>query len=511
MCITKNVHNSTVQEHEDPRLQRKLGKFNMIAMTFTILNTWIALAGIMGLVLPSGGAVAFLYGFIICVLCNLCLTASLGELASVWPTAGGQYHYTYMLGAKRWRRLASFSVGWLSIAGWLTLVTTACYFAAFFITAAAIVATDNAYESQPWKVYLIFAAIMVFTTLANLYGNRILDWWNNAALVWSLLSFAAISITLLATSNKTSAKYVFTGSDNSTGWSSGISCILGMVQSALSLIGSDAATHMSEEMPNPSRDTPRAMMYSVAIGGITGAAFLLVILFCLGNIDDILGTSTGMPITEMVYRSTGSRATAATLTFALAICFINGTNGAVTTVSRLMYAMARDGGAPGSRFFAKLDPKFNVPSRTILACLAFNLSFGLLYLGPTVAFNAYTASTTTFLNVSYVVPIIILLLRGRKILDQEVVEYSLGRMGLVWNWISVVFVIFVSVFLCFPAGIPVDASSMNYVTAVFGIFGLFVAITWALTRNLYHGPDITILTGIQPVNSAQLQIQRLKS
>lgn len=83
----------------------------------------------MGLVLPSGGPVAFLYGFILCVLCNLCLTASLGEFASIWPTSGGQYHYAYMLGSERWRTPASFTVGWLSIAGWLTLVTTACYFA----------------------------------------------------------------------------------------------------------------------------------------------------------------------------------------------------------------------------------------------------------------------------------------------------------------------------------------------------------------------------------------------
>jgi hypothetical protein len=55
-----------------------------------ILSTWIALAGSLGLVMPSGSSVAFLYGFIFCVLCNLCLGASLGEMASIWPTAGGQ-------------------------------------------------------------------------------------------------------------------------------------------------------------------------------------------------------------------------------------------------------------------------------------------------------------------------------------------------------------------------------------------------------------------------------------
>jgi choline transport protein len=62
----------------------------------TFCSTWIALAGSLGIVLPSGGSVAFLYGFIFCVLCNLCLGASLGEMASVLPTAGGQYHFTYV-------------------------------------------------------------------------------------------------------------------------------------------------------------------------------------------------------------------------------------------------------------------------------------------------------------------------------------------------------------------------------------------------------------------------------
>jgi hypothetical protein len=118
--------------------------------------------------------------------------------------------------------------------------------------------------------------------------------------------------------------------------------------------------------------------------------------------------------------------------------------------------------------FAKLDPKFNVPSRTIIACLLFNLSFGLLYLGkssncfphltvfndwigPTVAFNAYTASTTIFLNVSYAAPILMVMIRGRGVLQQEVVAYRLGRMGFIWNSISILFVTFICVVIASQA------------------------------------------------------------
>ena len=42
----------------------------------------------MAYILPSGGQVSFIYGFLVCVFCNLALAASLGELAALWPTAG---------------------------------------------------------------------------------------------------------------------------------------------------------------------------------------------------------------------------------------------------------------------------------------------------------------------------------------------------------------------------------------------------------------------------------------
>lgn len=74
-----------------------------VALTST--STWISLAGSLGLVMPSGGSVSFVYGFIFCIICNICLSASVGELASIYPTAGGQYHYAYALSGKKWKNL----------------------------------------------------------------------------------------------------------------------------------------------------------------------------------------------------------------------------------------------------------------------------------------------------------------------------------------------------------------------------------------------------------------------
>ncbi|KAI1643576.1 amino acid transporter [Daldinia loculata] len=495
-----SIQNESVPPGEG-RLQPRLSRLTMVALTFAILNTWIALAGSIGLVLPSGGSVSFLYGFIFCVLCNLALAASLGELAAIWPTAGGQYHFVYALCTDKWRKSMSFWVGWTNIAGWLTLVTTEGFFAAQFISAAAVIASNGAYAIAEWRTYLIFLAILTFTTGANIRGNRILGRWNDAALYWSLLGVVVISIVLLATSDKNDAGFVFAEFRNETGWPDGMAWILGLLQSALSLIGFDAALHMTEEMPRPAVDAPRAIIYAVVVGGVTGVAFILVILFCITDPDAVLNTPTNMPIAELILQGTGSRAAATVLTLMLAVCFVNGTNGCVTSSSRLLYAMARDKGIAYPNYFAHITPKLDVPVRTIVLTFAFNVLFGLLYLGPSVAFSAYAASTTIFLNVSYVIPVVVLLIRGRGVLRQYQAEntyFALGKGGWALNAVAAVFVIVTSVFFCFPTGLPVSADEMNYVVVVIGIFLILVGTYWVTYGKTFEGPTFEAIIGHAP-------------
>ncbi|KAI1332813.1 choline transport protein [Xylariaceae sp. FL0255] len=497
------------------RLQPRLSRLTMVALTFAILNTWIALAGSIGLVLPSGGSVSFLYGFIFCVLCNLALAASLGEMAAIWPTAGGQYHFVYALCTERWKKSMSFWVGWTNIAGWLTLVTTEGFFCAQFIQAAIVLASNGRYEIHAWATYLIFLAVLTFTTAANIWGNRILGRWNDAALYWSLLAVLVISIVILATSDKNDAHYVFAEYSNETGWSDGVAWILGLLQSALSLIGFDAALHLSEEMPTPAIDAPRAILYAVIVGGVTGLLFIIVILFSITDPTRVLGTPTKMPISELIYQATGSRAAATILTLALAICFINGTNGCVTSSSRLLYAMARDKGIVYHKYFAHINPRLDVPVRTIIFTFIFNALFGLLYLGPSVAFSAYVSSCTIFLNVSYAFPVIVLLIRGRRVLKEwqsESTFFALGKSGHFLNWVAAIFVVVTSVFFTFPTALPVSGSNMSkalhYVVVVIAIFVILVSGYWIAFGKTFEGPkfDVIISTHQRADEEAPVQV-----
>ncbi|KAL6920836.1 hypothetical protein ACHAP8_004952 [Fusarium lateritium] len=483
------------QAHEG-RLQKRFSKITMIGMAFAILNTWISLAGSLGLVMPSGGSVSFVYGFIFCVICNICLSASVGELASLYPTAGGQYHYSFALSTKKWKNLMSFIVGWINIAGWLTLNTTAAYFGARFLAAAAVAGSGGTYEITQWGTYLMFVAVSIVGVFLNIFAYPILNRWNEGALYWSLTSVVVISIVLLSTSPKTDAKFVFTNFSNTTGWSDGTAWMLGLLQSALSMIGFDAVAHMTEEMPRPSKDAPQAMVAAVLVGGVTGIVFILVMLFCFVDLDLLLASPTQSPLTEMIFQATGSQVAATVLSVAVALCFVNGANGCVTSGSRLLWSMARDNGTPFSKYLSHLHPKLNVPVRAILVQAVFNLLFGLLYLGPEVAFNAYIASCTLFLNLSYAAPVLILLIRGRQLVLAEPPEFSLGHaFGYTVNYIAVIFVLVTSVFFCFPPAIPINLSTMNYVTAVLGIFIIFVTGLWFMKRKTYEGPKLEFILG----------------
>ncbi|KAK7184754.1 choline transport protein (amino acid permease) [Paraphaeosphaeria sporulosa] len=476
-------------------LRPRLSKLNMVGFSFAILNTWICLAATIGIVMPSGGSVAFIYGFVFCTLCNIAITASLGEMASIWPTAGGQYHFTYSLSSQKWKVITSFCCGWANIAGWLTLVTTEAFFAAQFLSAAAVIGSGGSYVIEPWKTYLIMVAVSTYGTLVNLFGNSILGRYNDCALYWSVGGCAVISVVLLACTGShndfTGAEFVFTSFANETGYSDGVSWILGLLQSALSLIGYDVVLHMTEEMPTPRIDAPLAMIMAVVVGGVTGTGFILVMLFCLFDPSSVFSSQTGQPITQLMYLVTRSRVGTVIMSVMLSICFFNGTMGCMTSASRLLYAMARDKGMIFPSFFGRIHRRLDVPIECIIFVQVFNLIFGLLYLGPTVAFNAYISSCTILLNLSYVIPITVIVARGRSVLTQyqtDETPFKLGKWGWLCNIVSVIYVFVTNVFFCFPAAIPVNTNNMNYVSAVIGVFVILLGAYYIFYGKQFTGP-----------------------
>ena len=69
---------------------RYMGPFDIICVGWNISNSWIGIGAVLALVFYEGGSVTLLYGEIVMFVVFGCIVATLGELASVYPTAGGQ-------------------------------------------------------------------------------------------------------------------------------------------------------------------------------------------------------------------------------------------------------------------------------------------------------------------------------------------------------------------------------------------------------------------------------------
>lgn len=117
-------------------------------------------------------------------------------------------------------------------------------------------------------------------------------------LILHVLGFFAIMIPLLVLSPRRQAGVVFTDF-NDNGWGSiGLSCLVGILTSTVSLVGSDAATHMSEELEDASKTLPKAMIATIVFNGLLGFGMLLTFLFCIGDLDHVLSTPTGFPFIQ---------------------------------------------------------------------------------------------------------------------------------------------------------------------------------------------------------------------
>jgi amino acid transporter len=289
-------------------LQRNYSMLSMLGLAFAILNSWTALSASMSLSLPSGGSTSVVWGLITAGICNLCIAASLAEFLSMYPTAGGQYHWVAVISWPNWVPVLSWITGWINVAGWIALVATAGLLASQLILGIISLMNPN-YVSERWHQFLIYIGYNVAAFVINAFMNSALPLVTRAAFIWSIAGFVIVSITVLACSspNYNSGDFVFREFLNETGWPDGIAWLLGLLQGGLGVTGYDAVAHMIEEIPNAAIEGPKIMIYCVCIGTFTGAVFLIVLLFVPGNIDDIISSSAG-PLLQILDNATKNHA-----------------------------------------------------------------------------------------------------------------------------------------------------------------------------------------------------------
>lgn len=97
-------------------------------------------------------------------------------------------------------------------------------------------------------------------------------------------------------------------------------------------------------MTNAEVAVPWCMLGSIAINGMLGFAFLLTVLFCMGDFEAALNTATGFPIIQIFYNITGSAAGSAAMTSMLIIMAGLATIPLTASTARMLWSLTRDRG-----------------------------------------------------------------------------------------------------------------------------------------------------------------------
>lgn len=270
---------------------------------------------------------------------------------------------------------------------------------------------------------------------------------------------------------------------------SGWAFFVGLLQAAYTLTGYGMVAAMCEEVQNPHREVPKAIVLSVVAAGVTGLCYLIPVLFVLPPIDLLLAVSNSQPIGLLFKTVTGSAAGGFGLLFLILGIQLFAGIGALTAASRCTYAFARDGAIPGSRLWSRVSKTLDVPLWGVILSFLVDCLLGLIYFGSEAAFNSFTGVATICLSTSYGMPILISVVRRRRLVRDS--PFSLGKFGYAINLLAVSWIALAVALFCMPVSLPVDPSTMNYASVVFaGFASISVAWYFIRARKEFKGPPI---------------------
>jgi amino acid transporter len=231
------------------------------------------------------------------------------------------------------------------------------------------------------------------------------------------------------------------------------------------------------------------MFWTIALNGVLAYAIILVMLFCLGDMQAV--ANANFPIIQICLQATGSVPAATAMVCGLLVISVAVTLGSIASASRLTWAWARDGGLPA--WFSYISPRHRVPVRSIWLPIVVVMCLACLNIASYAAFGAFIALASLALFTSYAIAIACML-RARL---QNKVQYggwTMGKFGVPINIFALVYSGWMMVFFCFPSWLPVTGQGFNYALPIFAFVVLVALALWFISaRKTWPGLNKEII------------------
>jgi amino acid transporter len=385
-------------------LQRRMSGFSNFAVSFSMIC--ILAGGItslqLGLSAVGGAAAGIVWpvGVAFCFLVALCMA----QIASAFPTAGGLYHWSSILGGRGW----GWSAAWFNLGGLIFVaaavnVGTYQLFVNFIGPLFGLDASKLTLFHQVIGVLLLTASHAVL----NHFGIRVTTLLTDFSGYLIFAVAAALTLAMLFTAPALDLGRLFTFT-NFSGDSGGdvwpqrsnlfVMFLLGLMWPVYTITGYDASAHTAEETLQAARNVPRGILRSVYLSGLLGWVMVCSFVLAMPNVPEALhhGDTVFAWLMGTVLPGTFGKVLWIAIVVANYLCGL----ACITSASRMMFAFARDGGLPWSRRLRIVSPQWKTPVVAIWT-VASLLVTSILY-AP--AYSTLTTAGVIFLYISYVMP-----------------------------------------------------------------------------------------------------------
>jgi amino acid transporter len=445
------------------QLLRDMGGFANFALSFSIISILTGAITLYGYGLRMGGPLEMALGWPLVSLLTLPVAASLAQLASSYPTAGALYHWASILGGKR----AGFFTAWLNCIGQFAITAGIDYGLAEFLVAMLGMPPDRP------RVLAVFAALLLSHGILNHLGVRLVGRLNQVSAWVHIAGVLAIVLGVAFFAPLRSPDFLFTRfTDAPRPYVAGF--LLGLLQAAWTFTGYDASAHLCEETHDPTRNAPWGIFLSVAVSAVVGWILLVAVTLAIGDLPATVSAEN--PFIHVLRTGVGGRLGAGLVAVAMVAMWFCGLS-SVTSNSRMLFAFARDGGLPFSKFVARVSPRFRSPHVAVWVSAAAALAVALW----TPAYSAMVALSTIALYASYGVPIA-LGYRARK--DGRWTRrgpWDLGRRSAAVNVVALCWIALLTLLFVLP---PNELAGSTFI----GLLALLFAYWRLWMRRRFRGP-----------------------
>ena len=500
-------------------LFRSMGGFSNFAISFSIISILTGAVILYDYGLAWAGTAAVMIGWPLVTVFVLAIAASMAELASAYPTAGGLYYWASKMKNKNW----GWWTAWLNLIGQFAIVAGIDYAAAGFLNATILDRVTggvfNTTEIIPGVLngQLVTMGVILAIQLAlNIAGINLVAILNQVS-VWWHIGIVAIVVLLIFLTGKPDQSglnlFQIQPQDQAGSWNNNLGFInlqygaattyplilaffFSLLLANWTYTGYDASAHVAEETVGARMASAWGVFLSVAVSAVVGYIFLVALTTHLPDLTTLFPAALETPLQAGAsqYYFGGGVAVISILEYnlgqigdilaagiAIAMWFCG--LASLAAAGRMLFAFSRDDGIPGSGWLKRVNHSYRTPANSLVAVavVAWLFTVAAFIVGTGTAIVIITAVSTIFLYAAY--GLVIYLGATTNEWTQHRV-WSLGRWSKPIAYFAVFWVVVLMVLFSFPTSGNISWPFMA------GIVVLLVVYYFGWARSRFQGPKI---------------------